>query len=108
MFSKFRIVEASAKNGNGYDELKNQIAEISGVANLSSYSTVLLNERQRACASKAYGAIKEALDALNMGTTMDAVGVCVDDALSALFEMTGKRVTTEVTNEIFSRFCVGK
>lgn len=107
-FSKFRIVEASAKNGDGYEKLKNEIAEISGVANLSVYSTVLLNERQRDCASKALNAIKEALDALNMGTTMDAVGVCVDDALAALFEMTGKRVTTEVTNEIFSRFCVGK
>lgn len=106
--SEFRIIETSAKNGDGYEKLKNEIAEISGVANLSAYSTVLLNERQRDCASKALNAIKEALDALHMGTTMDAVGVCVDDALAALFEMTGKRVTTEVTNEIFSRFCVGK
>jgi len=39
---------------------------------------------------------------------MDAVGVCVDDALSALLELTGKRVTNEVTDEIFRRFCVGK
>ena len=42
------------------------------------------------------------------GCTMDAIGVCVDDAISALFELTGKRVTNEVTDEIFRRFCVGK
>ena len=39
---------------------------------------------------------------------MDAVGVCVDDALAALFELTGKRATNEVTDEIFRKFCVGK
>jgi tRNA U34 5-carboxymethylaminomethyl modifying GTPase MnmE/TrmE len=28
--------------------------------------------------------------------------------LAALFELTGKRVTNEVTDEIFRKFCVGK
>ena len=59
---------------------------------------------------KAFGRdqLKEAINALQTGCTMDAVGVCVDDAIAALFELTGKRVTNEVTNEIFRKFCVGK
>ena len=88
--------------------IKKQIIDISGTANLSNDSVVLMNERQRACAERALDGVCEALSALQMGLTMDAVGVCVDDALAALFEMTGKRVTNEVTDEIFRKFCVGK
>ena len=107
-FKGFRVVETSAKDGGGYENLANEIAEISGTANLREDSTVLITERQRACAQRAFDGVTEALNALQMGATMDAVGVCVDDALAALLELTGKRVTNEVTDEIFRRFCVGK
>lgn len=108
VFEGFRVVETSAKTNVGSEELEKQIVNISGTANLSNDSVVLMNERQRDCAVRALDGVKEALDALSMGHTMDAVGVCVDDALAALFEMTGKRVTNEVTDEIFRKFCVGK
>jgi tRNA modification GTPase len=49
-----------------------------------------------------------ALDALQLGLTPDAVLVDVEDALEALGEVTGKSMREEVTNDIFSRFCVGK
>lgn len=107
-FEGFNTVEISAKNGDGYENLSQIIAEITAVSSLSPESTVLISERQRACTQKAYDGICEALNALELGCTMDAVGVCVDDALSALLELTGKRVTNEVTDEIFRRFCVGK
>ncbi len=108
VFEGFRIIETSAKNGDGYDKLSREIAEISGTANLREDSAVLINERQRACAERALEGVEEAINALVSSATMDAVGVCVDDALAALLELTGKRVTNEVTDEIFRRFCVGK
>lgn len=107
-FKGMRIVTVSAKNNTGYEELCHEIAEISGTANLNPDTAVLIGERQRACAERALEAVDEAINALTNGQTMDAVGVCVDDALSALFELTGKRVTNEVTDEIFRKFCVGK
>ncbi len=108
VFKDMRVVEVSAKQGIGYDELKEEIIEISGTNNLSADSAVLIGERQRACAERALDGVEEAINALQTGCTMDAVGVCIDDAISALFELTGKRVTNEVTDEIFRRFCVGK
>ncbi len=108
VFENFRIVETSAKSGVGYDVLAKEIAEICGTANLSEDSVVLINERQRDCADKALEGVREAINALESGLTFDAVGVCVDDALAQLFELTGKRVTNEVTDEIFRKFCVGK
>ncbi len=107
-FSDLRVVIVSAKNNTGYEELSKQIAEISGTANLNPDTAVLMGERQRACTQRALDAVIEAINALTAGQTMDAVGVCVDDAIAALFELTGKRVTNEVTDEIFRKFCVGK
>ena len=107
-FDGMRLVTVSAKNNTGYDELADEISKISGTANLNPDTAVLIGERQRACAERALDAVNEAINALTCGQTMDAVGVCVDDALAALFELTGKRVTNEVADEIFRKFCVGK
>lgn len=107
-FEGFNLAEISAKNGTGYEKLSSIIADITKVSNLKPDSVVLISERQRACTERACDGVCEALNALETGCTMDAVGVCVDDALSALLELTGKRVTNEVTDEIFRRFCVGK
>lgn len=107
-FKGFKIAETSAKKGDGYEILCKAIAETAGTADLDPDSAVLLNERQHACAQRALDGVIEAINALKCGCTMDAVGVCVDDAIAALFELTGKRVTNEVTDEIFRRFCVGK
>ena len=106
--SDFEIVEISAKHGNGYDELCHAISRVCKTEMLSADDTVLISERQRDCVNRALNAVCAARDALAMGMTLDAVGVCVDDAIAALLELTGKRVTNEVCDEIFKRFCVGK
>ena len=67
-----------------------------------------MGERQRDLAVRALNSVEEARQALADGYTVDAVGVCIDDAIGALFELTGKRVTNEVADEVFRKFCVGK
>ncbi len=104
----FRMVKISAKEGTGKEELIKTIEELVGIADIDSASAVILNERQRDLADKALGCVKEAKMLLVGGYTIDAVGVCVDDALSLLYTLDGKRVTNEVADEVFRRFCVGK
>ncbi len=101
-------VEMSAKDGKGIEAFTELIKSITGTANLSGESAVYLNERQRDCAVRALGHVREALEALQCGMTVDAVGVCLDDALNDLMELTGERVTVEVANKVFEHFCVGK
>ncbi len=101
-------VRMSAKNGDGYEALILAVARVTKAENLSPDSAVLISERQRDLAYRAYLAVNEALMSIENGVTPDAVGVLVDDALTALYEMTGKRVTESVTEEIFKKFCVGK
>ena len=107
-FSSYSPVLISAKDGMGEDDLKNAIRNASGVNNLRSDVAVLTTERQRDCANRAYLSVCEAINTMDCGFTLDAVGICADDALSALLELSGERVTEAVANEVFSRFCVGK
>ncbi len=104
----FETVEISAKNRDGYEQLSEAIKRICKTDMLSPDDTVLINERQRDCVRRALDAVCAAREAQTCGITLDAVGVCVDDAIAALLELTGKRVTNEVCDEIFKRFCVGK
>ncbi len=107
-FGDMRVVTVSAKTGDGYDKLCAAVAEVTHVADLSPDAAVLGSERQRDCAVRALSAAEFAYQTLHSGISIDAVGVCIDDALSALLELTGKRVTNEVADEVFRRFCVGK
>ncbi len=98
----------SAKSGDGYNELCDRVAELIGTKNFDTTSAMLVNERQRICCQKASDALKDALEALNIGLTPDAIGVCIDDAIAALFELTGQKASEAVVDEVFKQFCVGK
>ena len=107
-FKSFKTVTVSAKDGIGKEELESAVAEIVGISKIDSDSAILLSERQRDLAEKAHSAVLEAKELILSGYTIDAVGVCIDEALSRLYELDGKRVTNEVADEVFRRFCVGK
>lgn len=98
----------SAKSGDGYNELCDRVAELMGTKNFDTTSAMLVNERQRICCQKASDALKDALEALNLGLTPDAIGVCIDDAIAALLELTGQKASEAVVDEVFKQFCVGK
>ncbi|MBQ9354773.1 MAG: tRNA uridine-5-carboxymethylaminomethyl(34) synthesis GTPase MnmE [Clostridia bacterium] len=108
IFDGKQTVSISAKDNSGIEKLYEIISSVVNKKKIDGDEAILISERQRNCANKAYSSIIEAKNALINGVTIDAVGVCIDDCLSALLELTGKRVTNEVTDEVFKRFCVGK
>jgi tRNA modification GTPase len=69
---------------------------------------VFANERQKNCAQRADRYLKEALNSLNMGETLDAVTVMIDYGANSLLELTGEKATEAVVDEVFAKFCVGK
>lgn len=98
----------SAKSADSADSLKASLERVLGVASADFTQEILIGERQRSCAVNALRYVGEALDALKSGMTLDAVNVSIDCALGELMSLTGKRVTDETVNEVFSKFCVGK
>ena len=69
---------------------------------------ILTNERQAEAVSRAVESVSAALSALRSGFTPDAVLTEAEAAMAALGELTGQNIREEITNRIFSRFCVGK
>ena len=102
------VVFISAKLGEGYEELCKAVKEVLGIAAFDSNAPLLANLRQKQNCQRAYESICGALDALEMGMTFDAINVMLDSAADELLSLTGKKATTEVVNNIFSKFCVGK
>lgn len=102
------VVCISAKNDSDTAALERAVAEIAGTSELDPSQGILANERQYNDALKALSSVEEALSALAMGITFDAVTIVIEDAINCLLELTGERVTEAVVDKVFSSFCVGK
>lgn len=107
--NKFKnIVYMSAISGRGLDDLAKTVASVIGADKLDPAGGMLFTERQRTDAEKALAFVKEALQALKEGFTLDAVTVSIDEAVDALLELTGEKASVAVVDSVFSHFCVGK
>lgn len=102
------VVYLSAKDRNGIQELEKAIEKTLGTADFDTSAATLMNERQLACCKAALQSIDEAISALEIGMTRDALNVNIDVAVESLDTLTGEKATKSVVNEIFSQFCVGK
>ena len=100
MSAKASPERAAAELGEAVAALFPQGAEADG--------ELLTNARQAEAAARALESVRRAGEALAAGVTPDALLTDVEEALSALGELTGRAVREDVTNRIFSRFCVGK
>ena len=83
------------------------VARLLGTSQIDPHAASLSGQRQLSAATRARDAVAGALDAAQ-GLGLDAVSVCVDDALDALCELTGENASEAVINEVFEKFCVGK
>ena len=102
------IVYISAKDPNDRERIQHALEKIFTPENYDADSTIFANERQRGCLVKANKNLTAALEALEMGETLDAVTVMIDYAADSLLELTGEKATEAVVSEVFSKFCVGK
>lgn len=101
-------VYISAKDGTGADKLAAAVETALGTNNVDTSAALLANERQRICCERAAECLREAIDALRMNMTLDAVTVTTEGAINELLTLTGEKAGEAVINEVFSRFCVGK
>ena len=69
---------------------------------------ILTNLRQVDAVRRAAESMKAACEELEQGLTPDIILTETENAMQALGELTGVSVREDITNQIFSRFCVGK
>lgn len=102
------IVYLSAKQGLGKDELVAAVTKATGAKDFSASAVLLAGERQRAAAEDARENLNSAINAMDMGFSLDAVTIDIENSLTKLYELVGKNVSEEIVDKVFHSFCVGK
>ena len=101
-------IRLCAKDAASLKPLSDAVAGLLGTADLDPNAAALVSRRQLAAATAARDAVGEAIAAVDAGFGLDAAGVCIEDALRALADLTGEDAAEAVIDEVFSTFCVGK
>ena len=102
-----RVCEVSAPDGIGLDDLARAVREIYPLPDAPA-GEILTNARQQSAVSRAAEHLRAAVSSMEEGWPPDAVLTECEGAMQALAELTGRLVREDVTERIFSRFCVGK
>ena len=101
------IVTVSSKTGDGLEELSRVVSDLYAM-DMPCDGTMITNARHQGALTAARDAILRAEDSMELGETPDAVLLDVEEALEAMGGLLGKTMREDITNDIFSRFCVGK
>ena len=102
------VVPVCCKEEGAKQVIAEVVARLLGTARIDPHAASLSGQRQLSAALRARDGVQGALDAVNTGFGLDAVSVCVDDALEALYELTGENASEAVIDQVFETFCVGK
>lgn len=102
------VCTVSALDGQGLPELAGAVASFYVSHGEVPEGEILTNARQAGAVLRSREAVDAARAELARGMTPDAVLVNVEEALSALGEVTGKTLREDLVERIFSRFCLGK
>ena len=97
----------SAKTGAGIDTLKQKLLEYAE-QDKTAAEVLITNERHVFALRRAADEIGEAIAAMKQGIDMDCVTIDLNAAWASLGEITGKTVSEEIIDRIFTKFCLGK
>ena len=101
-------MEVSAKSGQGMEQLRVAILELAGAVPEGAAEALVCNARHEQALLRAQTAMQQARDSVELGLGADLAAIDVEEALQAIGEISGRSVSEEVLNTIFSRFCLGK
>ena len=101
-------VAVSAAAGTGLHELTGEIRRVVGLSHFDPAAAVIANARQLECITAARRSLRDGIEALQAGETLDAVSVCLEQSADALLTLTGRRASAEAIDKVFEQFCVGK
>ena len=101
------VIPICAKTGEGLAQLADVVDSLFE-NHTPCDGSVLTNARQYDAIRRAYENMLQALQALQLGQTPDAVLTDIEVAMEAMGEVTGATIREDITARIFERFCVGK
>lgn len=108
-FPQAKIRFISALSGEGIQELKAEIrAELMGTAGREEQPVLVTKVRHKEALSEAIECLNLVEEGLTEAGSEDLLALNLRAALEALGKITGRSVSAEIIEEIFSQFCIGK
>ena len=105
----FPTLSISALQGQGMDELTSAIYAKADIPEIGENDAIITSARHYASLQQALESITRVLDGLEMNIPNDLLSEDLRQCLDALADITGGIITpSEVLNNIFSHFCIGK
>jgi tRNA modification GTPase len=103
------VIEVSALYGDGIDCLKGRIAATVALKPQDvQHDTVIPNLRQQRALEKCHQNVLNAIKALRENRTIELVALDIREAVGRFDEILGLSLDTDIFEQIFSRFCIGK
>ena len=100
-------IYVSALNKN-LDSLIKEIKQVIGIEESAFKNPALNNVRQIGLLKQADNSLLKAKEDASFDLTVDLISVSLLEAYKAIQEILGEENQSDLSNEIFSRFCVGK
>lgn len=107
-FVKYPIIQASAQNKIGLDELKVEIDKYCQKCLSTNDSTLVTNARHYHALLAAGEALERVKVSLQLSVPTDLLTQDIREALHHLGSITGSVTTDEILGNIFKNFCIGK
>lgn len=103
------IINISVKENTGIDKVAERFKQLFlGGEIITKDSVIISNVRHKDMLCKAVEALERAIVTIETRMPEDFISMDLQDALSALGEITGDSVDDEIIDRIFTRFCLGK
>ena len=104
-----KIIEISALNKTGIDDLYNEITKMFDLNQINlDQDVVITNVRQKNLIEKALSSVKKAEETMSKKMPIDIIAIFIKEILEELGNITGEIATDDIIDEIFSKFCLGK
>ena len=89
--------------------MEKTVAEMFSMGEISQNDDAVVTAvRHKDALIKARDALKGAINAIECGIELNMTFIDIENAISALGEITGQTVAEEIVDRIFHSFCVGK
>ena len=105
---RYQVVELSAREGQGMDELRRDLLAYVKEDPAASQQIIVSNARHYQALKRAEESLLAVKEGLENGISSDLVAMDIRQGIYHLGEITGQISTDDLLGNIFSKFCIGK
>ncbi|MCL2852578.1 MAG: tRNA uridine-5-carboxymethylaminomethyl(34) synthesis GTPase MnmE [Defluviitaleaceae bacterium] len=103
------VIRVSLKTGQGMDALHKQIFDMFNMGEIDADNAVIItNLRHEQALRAAISSLENASAACDNGLPEDIAAIELMSAASSIGEITGRTLSEDIVDRIFSEFCLGK